>query len=659
MGKHKNGRTVEIPFKVDTISSMDLEEGSVARKQILLVEDEAIVAYTEKKVLETEGYRVQHVSSGELAVEYIRGNTVPVDLVLMDIDLGPGMDGTEAAQRILEIRSIPILFLTSHTEREYVARAERISSYGYVVKHSGDLVLTASVKMAFRLAEAKQRIEEELKERIRAEEARTMSEARLKRAELAAKLGNWELDIGAGRISGSEGAARIYGLVGTEFPYAEVRKIPLPKYRPVLDTALKELIEEGKPYEVEFQIRAADTGEIKDIHSVAVYDPDRRVVFGVIQDVTARKRIEHALQDAEARWRFALEGAGHGVWDWHIPSNKVYFSPQWKRMLGYDEGEIGDRYEEWESRVHPEDLPAALNALEDMLERRADMYECEHRLRCKDGSYRWILDRGKVMEWDPEGKPVRAVGTHTDITEQKEAQEQIRHLLQEKELLLRETHHRVLNSLNVVRSLLSLQIRDTPSSDAVGTLREAQGRIDAMRVIYERLFRTRPSSGVSARSYLEDLVEDIREIFPLENRIEVRIEGEDVFLAPHQVSPLGIIVNELITNALKYAFTGMQKGNVRILLARKNGHVLIEVEDDGIGFPETRQAPDGMIQLVCGLPEEKPRSEYSMERKGFGLELVSVLVEQLGGSCVLESREGRGTRYRIEFTPAPIPGSGS
>ncbi len=182
--------------------------------------------WQKKKVLEAEGYRVQIASNGETAVEYIRESTLPVDLVLMDIDLGTGIDGTEAAQQILDIRSVPILFLTSHTERQYVTKAERISSYGYVVKHTGDLVLIASVKMAFRLAEANRRIARELEDRIRAEEAQRRSEFRLKRAELAAKLGNWELDLSSGKITGSEGAAKIYGLSGTEFPYDEIKKNP-------------------------------------------------------------------------------------------------------------------------------------------------------------------------------------------------------------------------------------------------------------------------------------------------------------------------------------------------------------------------------------------------------------------------------------------------
>ncbi len=629
------------------------------RKTILLVEDDAIVGLAEKKVLETEGYRVRIASNGETAVEYVRGNVTPVDLILMDIDLGPGIDGTEAAQRILDIRPVPILFLTSHTEREYVAKAEGISSYGYVVKHTGDLVLIASVKMAFRLAEANKRIARELEDRIRAEEAQKRSEFRLRRAELAAKLGNWELDLKTGKITGSEGAARIYGVSGTEFPYEEIKKIPLSQFRPLLDKAMKELIEEGKPYEVEFQIRSLDTGEIKDIHSVAFYEKDRGTVFGVIQDVTAQKRVEKALRDAETLWRFALEGAGHGVWDWHIPSNHVYYSPEWKRMLGYREEEIENRYEEWERRVHPEDLPKVLKAVEDLLNRREELYQCEHRLRCKDGSYRWILDRGKVVEWSSDGKPIRAVGTHTDITERVEAEERIRLLLKEKELLLRETHHRILNNLSVIRSLLSLQANDLSSKEAVGALREAQARIDAMRILYERLFRSKVQKSVSARSYLDELIRDVREIFPLGTRVEIAVGGDDFFLSPRQAVPVGIIVNELISNALKYAFPGKRKGSIQVRLEGKDEKLQIEVGDNGVGFPEAQQSPDGVFRLTCGTQEEDSSLQGVMGQRGFGLELVSVLIEQLEGSCTLESRAGKGTRYFMEFPLEIVPGAGS
>ena len=137
-------------------------------------------------------------------------------------------------------------------------------------------------------------------------------------------------------------------------------------------------------------------------------------------------RARKALAESERRWHFALEGAGDGLWDWDVRTNRVYFSPQWKAMLGYEDGEIGDRLEEWASRVHPDDKARCDADLERHLRGQTAIYQNEHRVRCKDGSYLWILDRGKVMEWLKEGKPSRVVGTHKDITERKRAEEALR-----------------------------------------------------------------------------------------------------------------------------------------------------------------------------------------------------------------------------------------
>jgi|GEM_PF-6459671 len=137
-----------------------------------------------------------------------------------------------------------------------------------------------------------------------------------------------------------------------------------------------------------------------------------------------RKKAEKALRDSEERWQFALEGAGDGVWDWNKDTNKVYFSHQWKAMLGYTDDEVGDDLSEWDRLVHPDDKAAAYADLERHFRRETEIYQNEQRMLCKDGSYKWILDRGKVVEWAEEGKPRRIIGTHTDITERKKSEAQ-------------------------------------------------------------------------------------------------------------------------------------------------------------------------------------------------------------------------------------------
>ncbi len=161
---------------------------------------------------------------------------------------------------------------------------------------------------------------------------------------------------------------------------------------------------------------------------VAVLDGDGNIsgVLGMARDITARKRSEEALRTSEARWQFALEGAGDGVWDWNARTNEVFFSARWCQMLGYRADEIDSSLEEWKQRVHPDDLTYVLGALDDYIAGRIGHYKTEHRVRHRDGHYVWILDRGRIVERDEEGRPTRLIGTHTDISEQRRAEAALR-----------------------------------------------------------------------------------------------------------------------------------------------------------------------------------------------------------------------------------------
>ncbi len=177
------------------------------------------------------------------------------------------------------------------------------------------------------------------------------------------------------------------------------------------------------PWHCEFRIRHPERGEVwVEGRSRPERQADGGVLWhGFLCDVTERKRAEARARESEARWQFALEGAGQGVWDWDVPAGKVFFSRRWKEMLGFDEAEVGDGLEEWSSRVHPDDLPAMLADVQRHLRGECEGYQSEHRVRRKDGSYCWVLDRGRVIEWCGDGRPRRMIGTHTDITALREA----------------------------------------------------------------------------------------------------------------------------------------------------------------------------------------------------------------------------------------------
>jgi len=131
---------------------------------------------------------------------------------------------------------------------------------------------------------------------------------------------------------------------------------------------------------------------------------------------------ETALIESEYRWKFAIEGAGDGLWDWNVPQSTVFFSSRWKEMLGFGQNEIGTGLDEWRKRVHPDDLEHVMADVQAHLDGLTPIYADEHRVSCKNGSWKWILDRGLVVSRDAVGKPLRVIGTHTDITERKQAQ---------------------------------------------------------------------------------------------------------------------------------------------------------------------------------------------------------------------------------------------
>ena len=134
-----------------------------------------------------------------------------------------------------------------------------------------------------------------------------------------------------------------------------------------------------------------------------------------------REQVEYALRQSEERWQLAIRGSNDGIWDWNIKTDEVFFSSRWKEMLGYEDHEIGNTSDEWRKRVHPDELKQVLQSYQDHVTRKTPFYATEHRLLCKNGTYKWILTRGQAL-WDEEGNPIRLTGSHTDISHRKQAE---------------------------------------------------------------------------------------------------------------------------------------------------------------------------------------------------------------------------------------------
>jgi PAS domain S-box-containing protein len=169
----------------------------------------------------------------------------------------------------------------------------------------------------------------------------------------------------------------------------------------------------------------------------------KKVFFTMARNITERVEAEHTIRrlnaeleqrvierteqwrKSEARWKFAVDGAGDGIWDWNVETGHVFYSRRWKAILGYAEDEIGDALNEWSDRVHPDDIPNAWKIVEAHLKDRTEDFVLEYRMRAKDGSWKWILDRGKAIERLSDGSPARIMGTHSDITARKIAEDEL------------------------------------------------------------------------------------------------------------------------------------------------------------------------------------------------------------------------------------------
>lgn len=871
------------------------------KKTLLLVEDEAIIAMTEKIALEKYGYSVVLAGSGKKAVEAVR--TCPeIDLILMDINLGNGMDGTEAAELILGEYDVPILFVSSHSEREVVEKTEKITSYGYVLKNSSITVLDASIKMAFKLFEANFKVErseeyfrhsfeyaalgvcyvgidgnfqrvnkafqdmlgyseEELKklkfnditcpedasiglgvlsqlvngvidkstfekrylrkdgsvfwaavstslvrskghpdhfitqiiditeqklaeialqdkneeysvineelrstteelqiqnEALNARDVKLLeSERRLNQAERVAKIGNWILELDTMSMLASDGADEIYGVSFKKIPLAEVQRIPLPEYRSALNKALADLVAGLAPYDLEFRIRRPDNGRIVAVHSVATYDEKKNSVFGVIQDVTERKQIEEALRQSEMRYRGFLASMDAGIVV-HAPDTSIIMSnPRASELLGLSEQQMKGKeaidpawnFVDADNNPLPlheypvNAIVASKKPLKDFLlgirrsfsgdivwvkvngfpvladqgqikeilisfiditqEKKAEelLRESELKYRsliecssdaifCVDrnGEYKFTNHLfastfGKTPEyfmgktfWDiypkehadyryeatkrvfqtgeseslevevplpdrtlyfyatanpvknENGQVVLSLTHAVDITERKLAEEKVKSLLAEKELVLKEVHHRIKNNMNTMMSLLSLQAGNARDEFARTALKDAEKRMQSMGLLYDKLYHSAEFNGLPVAMYLSALVDEVVENFPNSQIVSVVKNLQDFMLDANSLQPLGMIINELLANSMKYAFEGRARGQITVSATNAGGLVTITVQDDGNGIPDS---------ISWG------------NSTGFGLQLVKALADQLEGTIRME-RAG-GTRVILVF----------
>ncbi len=390
-------------------------------KTLLLVEDEFIVGMMEADLLKKSGYEVIHVLTGEQAIDTVNSRPDTIDLILMDIDLGRGIDGTIAAQDILKAHDIPIVFLSSHTEKEIVEKTEKITSYGYVVKNTGITVLDASIKMAFKLHESKMK-EQAREEALRDSEARFRSYFNLSGAGIAITSPE------TGWIEANETLCRMLGYdreeltrtTWTSLTHPEDLDIDLAQFNRVLAGDI-----DG--YSIDKRFIRKDGSIIWTSLSVrCVRFSEGRVdyLIALLFDITERKRMGEDLLERDDRLRFALESSAIGAWDLDLIDHSAVRSPEHDRIFGYAELLPEWTYEMFLGHVLPEDREMVDRRYRHAIETGSNWnFEC--RIRRTDGEVRWIWATGR-HKTETSGAVRRMAGIVQDITGRKKMEEDLR-----------------------------------------------------------------------------------------------------------------------------------------------------------------------------------------------------------------------------------------
>lgn len=437
---------------------------------ILVVDDDHCVRKQLHELLKTAGYRVLEASSGEEALA-IYTQQRP-DMVLLDA-LMSGMDGFTCCAQLKSLPGgdrTPVLMVTGLTDQESLEKAFAAGAADFITKPVIWPILRQRVQRLLEASQAMQALRQQTEQQILVAE---LSQQALAGTDITSLMQQavtfvaqcleveyskaWELlpdnntlllraavgwqqqlvgkaTIQAGNNSQAGYTLNVNEPVIVEDLRTETRfnSSPFFQEQPLISSLSVVIHGKGRV----FGVLGAHTTKYRTFSKDEIYF--LQATANVLATAIARQQAEEALKESEQRWQLAVRGSNDGIWDWNVKTNEVFFSTRWKEMLGYEEQEISNHLDEWSSRVHPDDLGWVRRVIQDHFDKKTPFYISEYRIRCKDGTYKWILDRGQAL-WDEDGNAVRMVGSHTDITERKLAEEQLHQSEERFQILARAT----------------------------------------------------------------------------------------------------------------------------------------------------------------------------------------------------------------------------
>ncbi len=584
-----------------------------AQKTILLVEDDPINSILTTETLQNFGFNVVVADSGEKAVEIALSDEA-ISLILMDINLGDGIDGTKAAGRILESKVVPIVFLTSHSEKEYVDSVKEITRYGYVVKNSGEFVLRSTIEMAFELFEAheKTHAHEELLSII----LNSVGDALI------------STDTNCLVTKMNQAAERLTGWrIGEAFnkPISDILKIYNEKTRKAVDNPAEKALKSGKVERLaEHTVLTSKDGTEYNIADSAapIRNKEGKIVGAVMvfSDITEKCLMEKKLFEQYTCLQNLKESALDPLVMINtdgkiVDTNKAaedITGVQREKLIGSD---LTDFF------TDPQ------KAREGFLNTLSCGYVRNYPLSVRhfSGKVTDVIFNASLYH-HADGSVAGVFVVARDITELEIAAKKIKELLEEKELILKEVHHRIKNNMNTVVGMMYMQAKTLKDEMAIDALNAAQSRVMSMMLLYDKLYISHNFNKLSARGYLSTLVDQIIDNFPNKEIVRIEKKIDDFFIDTKKMSTLGIIINEIITNSMKYAFTNRTSGIINMSAIQKDNCVRICIADNGNGIPDS-------VDITTA--------------NSFGLRLVNMMSKSLRGQINVERESG--TKFVLEF----------